>query len=79
MNCSACGCPGGYKLLRGLLCWNRQCRNWHSDIIEGSDFSQSGLVNGDSVDEVNKFLDLGDGEDFKDFPQKGDEVKERIL
>jgi len=64
MNCTACGCPGAYELLRGVLCWNRKCRNFHSDVIVGSDFSKNGvLVNGDSVEELKKFLDVGDDSD----------------
>ncbi len=63
MKCSACGCPSAYALLRGLLCWNRQCRNWDSDIVSGSDFSQEDLVNGDSKEELKEFLNAVDDED----------------
>jgi len=57
MKCSACGCPGAYQLLRDIVCWNRSCRNFHTDVIEGSDFSDDGrLVNNDPVDAVKKFL-----------------------
>lgn len=62
MKCSACGCPGAYALLCGLLCWNRQCRNWDSAIVSGSDFSQEDLVNGDSKEELEAFLDDVDDE-----------------
>jgi len=58
MHCSACGCPGAYQLLRGVICWNRSCRNFHTDVIDGSDFSEDGkTVNGDRVDELKTFLD----------------------
>lgn len=58
VNCSACGCPSAYVLLNGLLCWNRSCRNFHADVIDGSNFSKDGkTVNGDSVEELKKFLD----------------------
>ena len=67
MRCTTCGCPGAYQLLRDLLCWYRSCRNFHTDVIEGSDFSTDGkTVNGDSVEELKKFLDPeGNGDPFK--------------
>jgi hypothetical protein len=61
MKCSACGCPGAYALLRGVICWNRKCRNYHSDVVEGSEFSKGGeLVNGDPVSDLKKFLNDDD-------------------
>jgi hypothetical protein len=62
MRCSACGCPGAYALLRGVVCWSRQCRNFHQDVIEGSDWSTDNKrVNGDQVEDVKKFInDTGD-------------------
>ena len=57
MKCTTCGCPGAYALLRGVLCWNRSCRNFHTDVINGSNFSKDGkTVNGDSVEELKGFL-----------------------
>lgn len=63
MKCTACGCPGAYALLRGVICWNRDCRNYHSDVVSGSDFSKNGeIVNGDPVEELKRFLN-GGGDD----------------
>lgn len=62
MKCTACGCPGAYTLLVGVVCWNRDCRNFHQDVVSGSDFSADGLmVNGDPIEELHEFL----GEDFE--------------
>ena len=67
MNCTACGCPGSYALLRGVLCWNRACRNFHSDVIAGSDFSKDGTkVNGDSLEALKRFLDMDDDSSVPD-------------
>jgi len=62
MKCSACQCPGAYELFRGVLCWNRSCRNFHTDVIDGSDFDAHGkTVNGDSVEELKQFFkDIGE-------------------
>jgi len=63
MNCTACGCPGAYELLRKLICWNRDCRNFHSDVVSGSNFSADGKrVNGDLVEDLKKFVNLTDDE-----------------
>jgi hypothetical protein len=70
MKCTACGCPGAYQLLRQVVCWNQDCRNYHSDVVSGSDFSKDNkFVNGDSIEELKEFLDRGDG----------DEVPEKFL
>lgn len=67
MRCTACGCPGAYQLLRGVLCWNRSCRNFHADVINGSAFSKDGkTVNGDPVEELKKFLEAA-GEKLNPF------------
>ena len=67
MQCTACRCPGAYQLLRDVLCWNRSCRNFHTDVIDGSEFSVNGkTVNGDSIEELKRFLDPdGDGNPFE--------------
>lgn len=58
MKCTTCGCPGAYAFLRAIMCWNRDCRNFHSDVVSGSNFSDSDeSVNGDSVEELKEFLD----------------------
>jgi len=63
MKCTACGCPGAYELLRGVICWNRSCRNYHLDVITGSEFSEDGKrVNGDCIEKLRKFLDQASGE-----------------
>lgn len=63
MKCTSCGCPGAYQLLRGIVCWNRNCRNYHTDIVSGSEFSSDGaLVNGDSKNELEQFLQDHDEE-----------------
>lgn len=64
MKCTACGCPGAYQLLIGTYCWNRNCRNFHQDVVSGSDFSEDGeTVNGDSVAELKEFLGLAEESD----------------
>jgi len=67
MRCTTCGCPGSYQLLRDVLCWNRSCRNFHTDVIDGSVFSTNGkTVNGDSIEELKRFLDPdGNGNPFE--------------
>jgi hypothetical protein len=62
MKCTACGCPGAYSLLTGVLCWSRACRNFHQDVVSGSDFSLDGKrINGDPIEELHAFL----GDDFE--------------
>jgi hypothetical protein len=78
MKCSACECPGAYQLLRGVVCWNRSCRNFHTDVIDGSDFSHDGkLVNNDLVEDVRSFLDPVDPAEADPFRVK--ELKECAL
>jgi len=67
MKCTACGCPGAYELLRGVICWNRSCRNFHKDVIDGSVYDDAkSLVNGDEVADLKRFLKehTPDGQDF---------------
>lgn len=57
-------------LLRGILCWNRACRNFHKDVITGSDFSKDGnSVNNDPTEELRKFLDEIDENDLENLIQ----------
>ena len=67
MKCTTCGCPGAYSLLRSVICWNRDCRNFHTDVVSGSDFSTDGKrVNGDSTTELKEFIHLDSVADVPD-------------